>query len=101
MVLFFAAVSTQSAARQPTAQRSWRESPNIASFALASKRKMRCSTERASLCPLRRCPRDFAPPAGACRGHVSYPRAAACGGGALATPTGILREGEQEHREET
>lgn len=46
MVLFFAAVSTQSAARQPTAQRSWRESPNIASFALASKRKMRCSPAR-------------------------------------------------------
>lgn len=64
-VVFCAAVSTQSAARQAAAQSSWRESPDITTSALVFRRKLQLTTLSLSLRPLRRRLRDSAPPAGA------------------------------------
>ena len=91
-VVFPAAVITQSAARQPTAKSSGRESPDIASSALALERKLGHRRLRPSLRPLQRSLRDSAPPAGARRRH----KRAACEGGAPAIPSGTLWEGAME-----
>lgn len=87
-VVFLAAVITQSAARQPTAKSSGRESPDIAASALALERKLGHPALPASLRPLQRRLRDSAPPAGSRRRHMR----AACEGGAPAIPSGILWE---------
>ena len=50
-VVFPAAVITQSAARQPTAKSSGRDSPDIASSALALEQKLGHPRLRPSLCP--------------------------------------------------
>ena len=87
-VVFPAAVITQSAARQPTAKSSGRDSPDIASSALALERKLGHPRLRPSLCPLQRSLRDSTPLAGSRRRHMR----AACEGGAPAIPSGILWE---------